>query len=60
MHDRTRARWLAIVGFVTGIAPAVALAVGAIRLDVHGMLLVVVAQAIWNLGAGIALIRGKV
>jgi hypothetical protein len=60
LHDRARARWLAIVGFVTGLAPAIALVAGAIRLDVHGMLLVVLAQAIWNLAAGIELIRGKV
>ncbi|HET7923388.1 MAG TPA: hypothetical protein VFL30_00735 [Rhodanobacteraceae bacterium] len=60
LHDRSRDRWLPIVGFVTGLAPAIALFAGAIRLDVHGMLLVVVAQAIWNLAAGIALIRGRV
>jgi hypothetical protein len=60
LHDRARGRWLAIVGFVTGLAPAVALFAGAIRLDVHGMLIVVVAQAIWNLAAGTELIRGKV
>ena len=60
LHDRSRDRWLAIVGFVTGLAPAIALFAGAIRLDVHGMLLVVFAQAIWNLAAGAELIRGKV
>lgn len=60
LHDAKRARWLAIVGFVTGLAPAIALFAGWVRLDVHGMLLVVVAQAIWNLAAGTELIRGKV
>ena len=60
LHDRARGRWLAIVGFVTGLAPAIALAAGAIRLDVHGMLLVVVAQAVWNLAAGIEMIRGRI
>jgi len=60
LHDRARGRWLAIVGFVAGLAPAIALLAGAIRLDVHGMLLVVVAQAIWNLAAGAGLIRGRI
>jgi hypothetical protein len=60
LHDRTRARWLAIIGFAAGLAPAIALFAGAIRLDVHGMLLVVVAQAIWNLAAGTELIRGRI
>jgi hypothetical protein len=59
LHDRARGRWLAIIGFVTGLAPAVALLAGAIRLDVHGMLLVVLAQAIWNLAVGVELIRSK-
>jgi len=43
-----------------GLAPAIALFAGAIRLDVHGMLLVVIAQAIWNLAAGTELIRGRI
>ena len=60
LHDSKRARWLAIVGFVTGLAPAIALFAGAIRLDVHGMLLVVLAQAIWNLAVGTELIRGRI
>ena len=60
LHDHARGRWLAIVGIVTGLAPAIALLAGAIHLDVHGMLLVVVAQAIWNLAAGAELIRGRI
>ncbi len=60
LRDPARERWIAVVGFVTGLAPAIALFAGAIRLDVHGMLLVVVAQAIWNLAAGTALIRGRI
>ncbi len=60
LHDSKRVRWLAIVGFVTGLAPAIALFAGAVRLDVHGMLLVVLAQAIWNLAVGTALVRGRI
>jgi hypothetical protein len=53
-------RWLAVVGFVIGAAPVVALLVGAIRLDVTGMTLVVVCQAVWNVLVGIQLIRAKI
>jgi hypothetical protein len=52
-------RWLAWAGFVAGLAPAIALLAGAIRLDVHGMTLVVIGQAAWNLAAGVALIRAR-
>jgi hypothetical protein len=45
---------------IAGLAPAIALLAGVIRLDVHGMLLVVVAQAVWNLAAGTELIRGRI
>jgi hypothetical protein len=41
------------------VLPAVALVAGVIRLDVTGMTLVVVAEAIWNVAAGVALIRGR-
>lgn len=58
LRDRSR-RWLAIVGFAASMLPALALVAGVIRLDVHGMTLVVVAEAIWNIAVGVALIRGK-
>ncbi|HEY6893909.1 MAG TPA: hypothetical protein VI258_07065 [Rhodanobacteraceae bacterium] len=60
LHDSKRARWLAIVGFATGLVPAIALLGGWIRLDVNGMLAVVLAQAIWNLAAGAELLRGRI
>jgi hypothetical protein len=50
-------RWLGALGFVAGLAPAVALAIGVLALDVHGMLLVVVCQTAWNIAAGVYLIR---
>jgi len=58
LHDRAH-RWLAIVGLAASVLPALALVAGVIRLDVTGMTLVVVAEAVWNVAAGIALIRGK-
>jgi hypothetical protein len=53
-------RWLAIVGFAAALLPAIALLGGFVRLDVTGMTLVVVAEAVWYVLAGIALIRGNV
>lgn len=59
LHDRAQ-RVLAIVGLAASVLPALALVAGVIRLDVRGMTLVVVAEAIWNLAVGFALIRQKV
>jgi hypothetical protein len=58
LHDRTR-RWLAAVGIAASVLPALALVAGVFRLDVGGMTLVVVAEAVWNVAVGVALIRGK-
>jgi hypothetical protein len=58
LHDRAQ-RWLAIVGFAASVLPALALVAGVIRLDVTGMTLVVVAEAVWNVAVGVALIRGR-
>ena len=58
MHRR-RGHWLAIVGLLAGVLPAAALALGFIRLNVTGMMLVVVAETAWNLAAGVYLIRSK-
>jgi hypothetical protein len=58
MHERG-GHWLAIVGILAGVLPATALALGFIRLNVSGMMLVVVAETVWNLAAGVYLIRSK-
>jgi len=52
-------RWLAIVGFFASVGPAAALLAGVIRLNVGGMMIVVLCQAAWNVAAGIFLIRSK-
>jgi hypothetical protein len=54
-----RALWVAIVGLVAGVVPVAALVLGLIRLDVTGMLLIVVAWTAWNLAAGIYLVRQR-
>ena len=52
-------RWLAYVGLFASLAPAAALLFGAIRLNVSGMMIVVLCEAAWNIAAGIFLIRSK-
>jgi hypothetical protein len=53
-------RWVAIAGLVAGLGPAIALVVGAVRLDVGGMTLVVVCQAAWIVIVGIQMIRARI
>ena len=55
-----RDRWVGIAGLVAGLGPAIALVVGAVRLDVGGMTLVVVCQAAWIVIVGIQMIRAKI
>lgn len=52
-----RPLWIAIVGLLAGVMPAIALATGLIHLDVTGMMLVVIAQTAWNLSVGVLLMR---
>jgi hypothetical protein len=50
-------RSLAAFGVLAGLATMVALFSGALRLDVHGMALVTLVQAVWTIGAGAWLLR---
>jgi hypothetical protein len=47
-----RERALAALGLLIGAGGVLALSAGALHLDVHGMTLVTVSQAIWTIGAG--------
>ncbi len=52
----TRPGWLRIVGvfgLAVGALPVLGLVLGRLHLDVHGMLLVVLAQAIWTVAIGV-------
>jgi hypothetical protein len=51
------ARVLAGFGVLVGVGCALALSVGALRLDVHGMTIVTVLQGIWAVSAGVVLLR---
>jgi hypothetical protein len=50
-------RWVGWLGFVAGALPVLGLLAGRLHLDVHGMLAVVVLQAMWTIAAGVWLIR---
>ncbi len=51
------ARAIGALGLLAGIVPAAALLAGALRLDVGGMTLVVLAQTAWNVALGVCSIR---
>jgi hypothetical protein len=52
LRDAGYARIVGVVGILIGLSPAVALISGGLHLDVHGMMLVVVLQAVWSAGVG--------
>jgi hypothetical protein len=50
---------LSTVGLLAGGIPVVALATGHLPMDIHGMMVFTLAQAIWGLVVGIAMMRGR-
>ena len=52
-------RVLGVLGMALGAWTVVALATGALQLDVHGMLLVVVLQSVWVAGVGLLLVKAS-
>jgi len=50
-------RALGVFGAAIGLGSAGALILGALQLDVHGMMLVLVLQVIWTIGVGVLLLR---
>ena len=57
VHGPGIERALGVFGMAIGAGCAGALILGALQLDVHGMLVVVVAQGIWCIGVGVLLWR---
>ena len=53
-------RWAGVLGVLVGAAPIIALATGAVRLNVVGMTLVLTAWAVWFLAVGALMILRKV
>jgi hypothetical protein len=52
--------WLGASGLLLAAAPACAILLGAISLNLKGAILVFACQTAWNLAVGVALVRGKV
>jgi hypothetical protein len=52
-------RALGVFGVAIGLGSAGALILGALQLDVHGMMLVLVLQVIWTTGVGVLLLRTR-
>ena len=52
-------RVLGVFGMAIGLGSAGAPILGALQLDVHGMMLVLVLQAIWTTGVGVLLLRKR-
>ena len=59
LRDRGLARAVGALGAIVALVPMIAVPLGAIRLDVHGMLQVVLLQAAWYLGIAALLLRGR-
>jgi hypothetical protein len=60
LHSAGWPRAVGIIGVLVGVGPAVALIAGGLNLNVVGMMLVILGQAVWNVGIGVLLIRGRV
>jgi hypothetical protein len=59
LHDKGWTRAVGGLGVLAGLAPALLLISGGMHLDVHGMMLVVLIQGIWNLAVGALLVAGN-
>jgi hypothetical protein len=60
LHDQGWARAVGALGVLAGLAPALLLITGSMHLDVHGMMLVVLIQGIWNITLGVLLFQRRV
>jgi hypothetical protein len=54
------ARTVGVLGIMLGLAPLVALAIGYLPMDIHGVLAFIVTQTIWSIAVGVLLIRGRI
>lgn len=53
-------RTIGTAGLLAGGTPLIALAAGHLPMDVHGMMIFVLAQATWGLLVGVAMMRGRI
>jgi hypothetical protein len=54
------ARTIGVLGILLGLTPLVALALGYLPMDIHGVLAFIVTQTIWSVAVGVLLIRGRI
>jgi hypothetical protein len=57
LHSAGLARWIGALGCVIGLLPVAGLALGVLRLDVHGMGAVVLLQTLWSIAIGVWIYR---
>jgi hypothetical protein len=60
LRDLGLPRLIGALGLLVSAAPALALMLGLVHLDVHGMAAVVLLQALWNVAIGLAMMRGRI
>jgi hypothetical protein len=60
LRDLGLPRLVGVLGLLVSAAPALALMLGLVHLDVHGMAAVVLLQALWNIAIGLAMMRGRI
>jgi hypothetical protein len=60
LHSAGWPRVVGGIGVLVGVGPAVALMAGGLHLNVVGMMLVILGQAVWNIGIGVLLIMRRV
>ncbi|MFI4967334.1 MAG: hypothetical protein ACHQAU_01305 [Gammaproteobacteria bacterium] len=59
LHSAGWARGVGVIGILAGLSPALALIMGGLHLDVQGMMLVILVQAVWNICIGTLLISER-
>jgi hypothetical protein len=60
LRDAGARRAICLLGLALSLLPAIALILGLIHLDVHGMMLVLLLQSVWNVAVAIALMRSTI
>jgi hypothetical protein len=60
LHQSGLPRLIGALGLGVGILPVFALMFGLMRLNVHGMMAVLLLQALWNVAVGLAMARSRI
>jgi hypothetical protein len=60
LRDSGTPRIVGVLGLTVSVAPALALMLGLMHLDVPGMTAVVLLQGVWNVAVGVAMMRSRI